>query len=529
MSLHFKMAARIRLFIFTFLFTAILLAGTEARKKISTDKYLKRFGYFSNAKNVKIKPDMKNKALENFQMMANVPVTKKMDSRTYEMMLMSRCGVPDILTNFGLSTVARYQTVGKWNKSLLTWNISQFTQHLPQSSQLLTFQRVFAYWSDVVPLTFNRVESGAPDIDIKFVPSKHGDGLSFDGPGNVVAHSFFPGSGPHEGCAHFDDTERWSLDEDGVDLLHMATHQLGHVLGLGHSTTPNAVMQPFDKGFDANFELHTDDIEAIQTLYGARYTTAGPSRDSTEETTPSLNPKASSKSSENTGKSREPSSVEAQKTKKRPKGPRVKSSKEGAKNQRKFSKKLSKKKICKLRFDAIIHGLDNKTFAFRKNSMYDLSSTNVTQMKIKSVLKKSPINVGAALFHPVTKELFLFKGKKVWKYGNKKLMKGYPKTIKDPSYDSPNAALLWHNGHIFLFKEDKFWAWDDHTSGVMEGYPSSLDVYWPGLPENVDAALRSADSSIYFFKDRKYYKLDNVNRTVLKGYPKSTTGDWLRC
>jgi len=207
--------------------------------------------------------------------------------------------------------------------------------------------------------------------------------------------------------------------------------------------------------------------------------------------------------------------------------PKSKPGKE-SKNSKRSSKKAPKKKICKLKFDAVIHGLNNKTYAFRKNSLYDLSGPNITQMKIKSILMKSPINVGAALYHAVTKELFLFKGRKVWKYVNQKLTKGYPKTIKNPKFEEPNAALLWHNGHIFLFKDDKFWAWDEHTSDIMEGYPRSINIYWPGLPEDVDAALRLG-SSIYFFKDRKYYKLDNVNRAVVKGYPKGTAGEWLGC
>lgn len=511
----------------------ILPVGNEASKKISADKYLRRYGYYGHAKTTKVKPEVKMKAIENFQRMANVPVTKKMDSKTYEMMQMPRCGLPDILTNLGQTKVSTYQTIDKWNKTFLTWNISQFTQHLPTSSQLLTFQRAFSYWSDVVPLTFSHAESSAPDIDIKFVPSEHGDGLSFDGPGNILAHSFFPGSGPHEGSAHFDDTERWSLDEDGVDLLHVATHQLGHVLGLGHSTTPNAVMQPFYKGFDANFELNTDDVEAIQNLYGARYTTAKPSRDSPEKTTSTPNPKTLLSSRSEGSEKKSVETRQPQITSKKSKGPQgkpnSKSAKTSVKKNKKSSKNSGKKTICKLKFDAIIVGLDNKTIAFRKKYMYDLSGPNITQMAIKSVLMKSPINIGAALYQPVTKELFLFKGKKVWKYVDKKLSKGYPKIIKDDKYEPPNAALLWHNGHIFLFKKDQFWAWDEHTSGIMEGYPRSVNIYWPGLPEDVDAALRAGDSSIYFFKDRKYYKLDNVNRAVQKGYPKGTAGTWLRC
>jgi hypothetical protein len=90
-------------------------------------------------------------------------------------------------------------------------------------------------------------------------------GFPFDGPGNVLAHAFFPS----DGRAHFDEDERFTHNtKEGTNLMWVAAHEFGHSLGLHHTDVQGALMYPYYTGYVPDMELHRDDIRGIQFLYG---------------------------------------------------------------------------------------------------------------------------------------------------------------------------------------------------------------------------------------------------------------------
>ncbi len=187
--------------------------------------------------------------------------------------------------NFSSSNIGSQFVVGgnSWASNTITYYFKSFTNDIPGvTSEKNAIRDAFALWSEYSPLTFIEGSSAAnSDIVISWEIGSHGDGHPFDNGGttnsNVLAHAYQPPSNgtSHDlsGDIHFDDYEMWTTsyrnsNSSPFDLITVAAHEIGHALGLNHSSVSNSLMSPTYMG--SHRYLCLDDILGIQNIYGSK-------------------------------------------------------------------------------------------------------------------------------------------------------------------------------------------------------------------------------------------------------------------
>lgn len=435
------------------------------------------------------------KAVKNFQKYAGLPITGKLDDASMEMMRKPRCGNPDGENDDDLNDSEkpkkrkRFATASKWRRKSLTYYIKT-----PYPNDQLTRQEVndaidkaFKYWSDVSDLTFQKVSSEYADIIMLFARGSHGDGNPFDGPGKVLAHAYFP----QNGDVHFDDDENFTLNTyTGTNLLQIATHEIGHSLGLQHSDARNAVMAPYYYGYNPNFALDQDDIDGIRSLYGYSKVFTPPIVKTTIKT--------------------------------------VKSSVKPTVNSYPDPCSLSS-------IDTFFESLDGYFYVFKgayywKVNRYGDLMSRIPQ-KISDGFPGLPNDIDAA-FMWRTKSTYFFKGDLYWRFRGGVMQKGFPKKIGIQGFrgvptDLSTAFVYKGNSVIYFTKGNLYYRYENYR--VRSGYPKSFDRIWSGAPANIDAALAFSNNYNYFFKGNVYYRFNPHTFSVDSGYPRNTGQWWFRC
>jgi predicted Zn-dependent protease len=161
------------------------------------------------------------------------------------------------------------------NTRFITYFFQNTTNDIiPQANARAAVKQAFASWQAQTRLYFiEACNAASADIVILWGNGNHGDNFPFDGTNGVLAHAFFPppNSGTLAGDMHFDDAETWSLltqtsGQQPIDLETVALHEIGHSLGLNHTTVTNSIMEAFYNGTRRN--LGADDIAGIRSIYG---------------------------------------------------------------------------------------------------------------------------------------------------------------------------------------------------------------------------------------------------------------------
>ncbi|XP_055063853.2 stromelysin-1-like [Misgurnus anguillicaudatus] len=412
------------------------------------------------------------KNLKAMQEFFGLEVTGKLDTNTLEVMKQPRCGVTD------LARFSHFDGKPKWKQSVVTYRITEYTSQLSRSEVDATIAKAFKLYSDVIPLDFKQIHSGTADIMILFKARFHGDFYPFDGPGQVLAHANSPGPG-QGGDTHFDEDEKWTLSQQGINLLLVAAHEFGHALGLDHSQDRSALMYPNYQYIDTNgYILPWDDRIGIQALYGVR---------SSYKPAPKPEPKP------DPGPSNPP-------------------------------------EPCKrdLVFDAAT-SIRGELYFFKNGYYWKKVYSALSLDKINS-LWPSIDSVDAAYEFKNRDITFLFKDQQYWVVRGSTTLPGYPKPISNFGFSSSvkkiNAAVhVGSTGRTLFFVKNKYWSFNERTGQMDQDFPKNIRHNIPGIGSHVDAAFEN-DGYLYFSDGARQTEYDfrskRVNR-VLLNYR------WLNC
>ncbi len=219
-------------------------------------QHLEHFGYVDAART---SPSSVSDAIRKLQAQAGIAVDGIPGKITARATMLPRCGVREQLVAGRL----------KWARRVFRCFVESYVPGIEQAEQDRIFRVGANEWARVAEVKFLWVDT--PD-DADFVLSASSRrSEDFGRRHGVLAWAEMPAGDEWDATLRikFDEAEIWRSDRrlPGILLRNVWTHELGHALGLGHSTVASALMAPYYSA-DVGDPVDPDDRSRLVALYG---------------------------------------------------------------------------------------------------------------------------------------------------------------------------------------------------------------------------------------------------------------------
>jgi hypothetical protein len=199
-----------------------------------------------------------------------------LDALTREVMATPRvCGMPDVLPgDIPPGPAFRYNLRCAWDRRFFRYGFGQRTMDVGYLAQTGALRRAFQTWAAAgVGISLSRAYTDPwedPDFLVKWRPAVDPPDVNLKGAG---AFADFPAtcSGPtRPKQIRFNDSDyTWNTNGamGGFDIETTALHEIGHLLGLDHTTVPGNIMLAVQGEGMAQHTLGADDLAGLRALY----------------------------------------------------------------------------------------------------------------------------------------------------------------------------------------------------------------------------------------------------------------------
>jgi peptidoglycan hydrolase-like protein with peptidoglycan-binding domain len=267
--------------------------GSQGAEVVAVQEYLTKYGYFPNDALITEYPgwrpvvagsptpavfdEMTEEAVRGFQLLSGITQTGIVDEATRELLRRGRCSIPDHLPvdpseidlsekyQFTVSVLGVVTPNPFPRDQVLHYRVSNTDDGLNLADIKAALGTALGTWQNETSFAIQLVNQAPAEITVTFAALVT-QGV-VDGPGGTLASQ--SGTTANRGFI-VDTAENWTLGTPTSGQHHLPSvilHEVGHNLGLDHSSRLPSVMQPSIPVGTARTTLENDDKVAIGVFY----------------------------------------------------------------------------------------------------------------------------------------------------------------------------------------------------------------------------------------------------------------------